>query len=246
MIKRGVKAMLKKFGYRLSRDSGPVPPFCGLSNFFPLLKKFGFDPKHILDVGANHGNWTREAAQYFPRARYTLIEPQNELKSHIQDLLDAGFQVQWINAGASDRTGVLPLFIAQADHSSTFLQSPRTESESVRKVEVPVRTLNEIVASSGLPIPEMVKIDAEGLDLRVLAGASELIGKTEIFLAEASIGERDFENSAKALIEAMDHAGYRLIDITDMNRSPKYGILWLCEFVFLLKSSKLLDAANRY
>jgi FkbM family methyltransferase len=245
MIKSGVKTILKKFGYRLSRDS-EQPPCCGLSNFFPLIKKFGFDPKHIMDVGANRGNWTRQAVQYFPRARYTLVEPQDHLKAHIQDLCDGGFHVQWINAGASDQAGVLPLYVADKDHSSTFLRSPRTENESIQKIEVPVRTLNEIVASSGQPIPEMVKIDAEGLDLKVLAGASELTGKTEIFLAEATMGERDFENSALALIKAMDHAGYRPIDITDMNRSPKHGILWLCEFVFLRKSSTLLDAADRY
>jgi hypothetical protein len=29
-----------------------VPPFCGLSNFFPLIKKFGFDPKHTSGKSA--------------------------------------------------------------------------------------------------------------------------------------------------------------------------------------------------
>ena len=39
-------------------------------------------------------------------------------------------------------------------------------------------------ASSGAGLPEMVKIDAEGFDLKVLAGASDLLGKTDIFLVE--------------------------------------------------------------
>ena len=50
----------------------------------------GFAPKHIIDVGANRGLWTRTALQYFPDAHYTLIEPQDHLKTHIQDLLDRG------------------------------------------------------------------------------------------------------------------------------------------------------------
>jgi len=246
MIKRGVHGLLKRFGYRLARAGDSAVPNCGLSNFFPLIKKLGFDPKHILDVGANHGTWTREALQYFPQAHYTLVEPQNDLKIHIQELIDRGFHVHWINAGASDRAGILPLYILGPDHSSTFLQVPRTESESVRTIKVPLRTLNEIVASSGLPVPAMVKIDAEGLDLQVLAGASELFGKTDIFLAEASIGQADFANTALAVIEKMSQAGYRLIDITDMNRSPSHGVLWLCELVFLRTASKLLDSAVRY
>jgi hypothetical protein len=50
-----------------------------------------------------------------------------------------------------------------------------------------LRTPDEIIASSNLPIPEMVKIDAEGFDLKVLAGAPGLIGKTEIFFIEAAV-----------------------------------------------------------
>jgi len=46
------------------------------------------------------------------------------------------------------------------------------------RITVPIITLNQIVASSGAGLPEMVKIDAEGFDLKVLAGASNLLGNT--------------------------------------------------------------------
>ena len=138
--------------------------------------------------------------------------------------------------------GCLPFLIQGRNDSSTF----RQVSNSLRQIPVRVRTVNEIVASTGLPTPEMVKIDAEGFDLKVFAGASELFGRTEIFLAEASIVASRFDNTAGALIQTMADAGYRLIDITDINRSPKYGVLWLCEFAFLLKTSHLLDTATYY
>ena len=93
MIKRAIQSTLKMFGCRLTRagDVAPPPvanPNWSLDHFFPLMKGFGFDPMHILDIGANKGAWTREAAQYFPQAHYTLVEPQDELKLHIQDLAD--------------------------------------------------------------------------------------------------------------------------------------------------------------
>ena len=94
MIKRAVQSTLKMFGFRLTRVRSiaqptvalpaVAPPAWALKSLFPVLKGFGFDPKHIVDIGANTGLWTREATNYFPRAHYTLVEPQDELKIHIR------------------------------------------------------------------------------------------------------------------------------------------------------------------
>ena len=244
MLKQGIQKFASMFGYRL------VPltnvELCSLQRFFPLLKRSGFAPKHIWDVGANHGNWTRAAIHYFPDAEYTLIEPQDALKAHVQDLIRNGHKLRWISAGAGNRAGTLPLYIATLDHSSSFLDLPRIKEAAAQRVEVPMRTLNEIRTTLSLPVPDMLKIDAEGLDLKVLEGATDLLGHTEIVLAEASIGQLDFENRAGALIAAMDDYRYRLIDITDVLRSPSSDALWLCELAFLLKSSGLLKRAARF
>jgi len=247
MIKRAIQSTLRIFGYRLSRltqVTNITPPTYGWNNFLRLLRSFGFDPKHIVDIGANRGEWTREATKYFPRAHYTLVEPQDELKIHVQDLIDRGYQIHWINAGAGDQPGVLQFNVSHHDFSSTFCQW--SDSQVFKQIPVRVRTLNEIVASTGLPTPEMVKIDAEGFDLKVLTGASELFGKTEIFLAECAIVPQGQENTALAIIQKMAESGYHLIDITDINRSPKWGVLWLCEFAFLHKTSHLFETAKLY
>jgi len=248
MIRRLVQSALGTFGYRLSRfnSSAQQTYALGLAPFLAAIQRAGFGPKHIIDAGANHGNWTRETVKYFPDADYTLVEPQNELRVYAQDLVDAGHRIHWVNAGVSDRSAMLTLNVHRSDESSTFLEEPRTLEGAVRRIQVPVKTLNEIVASSGLPIPEMVKIDAEGFDLKALCGASDLLGKTDIFLAEVSVGQRDFENTPLAVMQEMADAGYRLVDVTHLNRSPKWGVLWLCEFVFLRNASNLLDGAISY
>jgi len=244
LLKRGIQKFVSALGYRLVPVS--TVPLCSLERFFRLIKNSDFRPRHVWDVGANHGNWTRSAIGFYPDAEYTLIEPQDDLKKDMEDLIRSGYKIRWINAGAADRPSVLPLYIATLDHSSSFLDCPRITQEAVRSIEIAVRTLNEIRATLSLPVPEMLKIDAEGLDLKVLEGATDLLGRTEIVLAEASIGQLDFENTAGALIEAMDDYGYRLIDITDVLRSPNHDALWLCEFAFLLRSSGLLNHALRY
>jgi FkbM family methyltransferase len=245
-VKRLVQSVLAKFRFRLVRiDDGPRPSE-GLDPFFSLLQRLGFAPKDIFDVGANRGNWTRTALKHFPGAHYTLVEPQDHLKSHIRDLLDRGCKIQWINAGAGDKSGTMPMSISSRDDSSTFVLTDRHgQTTGSQQTAVPIKTLNEIVSSSSAPPPEMVKIDAEGFDLKVLAGASGLLGKTDIFLVEAVVCG-NYENSVAEVVKFMTSAGYRLIDITDLNRSPRHGVLWLTELAFLRDGSPLLNNVTSY
>jgi FkbM family methyltransferase len=241
LIKKLAQGTLKKIGLRLVRI-GATPPSVALAEdrrnwFFAAIKGLGFHPKHIIDVGANRGAWTRTAFSFFPEAQYTLLEPQSQLKVHIQDLLSHGCKIKWINTGAADKSGELPFTISYRDDSSSFVPTKINVSSS--QVTVSVTTLNEIVSTSNAPIPEMVKIDAEGFDIKVLAGASELLGKTDIFLVEAAVWCPELENTVAEVVRWMDNAGYSLADVTDMNRSPKFGVLWLCELAFLRKASPL-------
>src|ERR1700738_3342670 len=112
MIRKLIQSSVGKFGYRLVRKEGVQAPQpasqYGLEPFLALLKRYGFDPKRIVDVGANRGTWTRRALQFFPNAQYTLVEPQDQLKTYIQDLIASGIKINWINAGVADVSGPLP------------------------------------------------------------------------------------------------------------------------------------------
>jgi FkbM family methyltransferase len=237
---RLVRSTLKHFGYGLVRLEYAKPSY-GLDCLFPLLKQRGFAPRHILDVGANRGLWTRTAIEYFPDALYTLIEPQEELESHVQDLVERGFRIVWVNMGAADKSGLLPLTVSPRDDSGSFrFGDEQPDPAGCRRVLVTVRTLDEILSSLGAPIPDMVKIDAEGFDLRVLRGASGLLGKTEIFFVEATVRD-NWENSVLQVVQRMSDSGYSLLDVTDLNRSRKFGFLWLMELAFVRNGATLLN-----
>jgi FkbM family methyltransferase len=239
-MKKLLQSALGKCGLQLVRSETVLS--YSLSSYFALLKRLGFAPKHIIDVGANRGNWTKEAIRFFPDAHYTLVEPQDHLKRYVQDLIDDG-RVSWIGAGAGDAPGTLPFSVSTRDDSSTFVHIRGQKSGNGPERMVPIRTLNEIVSSSIAPVPDMVKIDAEGFDLRVLAGASQLIGRTEVFLVEAVI-RGPYENTLQQVLRWMEKHEYRVMDITDLNRSPESGVLWLLEIAFVRVDSPLLERAS--
>ncbi|HEY0255796.1 MAG TPA: FkbM family methyltransferase [Candidatus Methylacidiphilales bacterium] len=244
-----VKARIQSFlrsatGYELTRiNKKETDP---LLQFFAMLRRWNFEPKTIYDVGANRGGWTRSAVKYFPEASYVLVEPQDHLKINLQDLLDRGFKLEWINAGAGESPGIFPFSIAGRDDSSSFARGFAGSEGSPQVLQIEVKTLNQIAADRGGEMPELVKIDAEGWDLHVLKGASDLIGVTDIFLIEAAICAKGFENTYLEVVQTFDRIGYDLIDITCLNRSPENDTLWLVELAFLRRGHALLSHATRY
>jgi len=248
MLKKIIQTALGCLGLRLIRvDNEHFHQTDSLILFFLALKGLGFAPKHIIDVGANRGDWTRQAVRFFPHAHYTLIEPQDHLKPCIQDLLKRGHSIKWVNLGVGDQAGTMAFTLSSRDDSSSFVT---TQEEAHRhghtQIPIMMKTLNEIVTLSRAGVLDMVKIDAEGFDLKVLSGASDLLGKTEIFLVEAIIFGRKDENTLPAVMDKMASAGYAIFDITALNRSPKTGLLWLCEIAFIKNDSFLLDGAKTY
>src|SRR5262249_53891537 len=150
-IKRLIQSGFNAFGLRVSYNKFEF------DYFFEAVKSRGFVPKHIVDVGANHGIWSRTALKYFPEAYYTLIEPEAWLQKDSNDILARG-KAKWISAGAGDKPGTLPLWADKHDVSSTFAHStehmPSGEhvpSEGGRFIEVPIVTLDEVVRASTVP-----------------------------------------------------------------------------------------------
>lgn len=242
-MKKITKKLLNKLGYsiiNLKYNNSHVSDFKKdflLLNFYETLKKINFHPNHIVDVGANHGTWTRLALQHFPEAHYTLLEPQDWLKESFQDILIKNPRVRFYPYGAGSKEGVFKFTISDRDDSSSFRYTDeQANSEGLKQIDIPIVTLNGLLNDNDLPVPDIIKIDAEGLDLEVLKGASNFFGKTEIFMVEAAVVCKELENSFFNVVDFMNSMNYRLFEITDLNRPFSPNVLWLTELVFIKKN----------
>ena len=110
--------------------------------FFDCLERLGFKPRHIVDIGANRGNWTRTALRFFPDARYTLFEPQGELLKGSD--LDLDPRIQIFAMGAGPKTSTMKLSKHERDDSFSFALS---EQEVAIRVESRLRFLLSLLAS---------------------------------------------------------------------------------------------------
>ncbi|TDQ19585.1 FkbM family methyltransferase [Algoriphagus boseongensis] len=209
-----------------------------LSQSLSYLKENGFSPKYILDVGANHGTWTRDVITIFPEANFILIEPQAQLEKSIEDLKES-FKVRFFSIGLGNENCIREFSINESDDSSSFNRSKTNLKgyDFIGSKMIQMRKLDSFLNEENIPIPDLVKIDAEGLDMEVLEGASSIFGITQVIFLEASIHQKTFPNSLIRVMNYMDQKGYELFDFTDLNRPFSNGLLWLVEVMFVKKGS---------
>lgn len=232
--------MVWNFGRRKDRARSQT------DRLFVTLKALGLSPRHMVDVGGNHGSWTRAALAAFPDARISMFEPQQKLAEKHSDLAQND-RVAIHYKGLGDFDGSAPFTFHPRDDSSSFVYTAsEAAAQGLVQGEVEICRLDTAIAASTFGKPDVVKIDAEGLDLKVLDGAPDTIANAQIVLIEATVACPDYPNTAAIIFQRMDELGFRLFDITDLNRSPQLGVLWLIEAAFVRKDTALAASATTY
>lgn len=231
---------LDQFRFRVTRWTR-FPKGDLISSLMNLAQR-GFYPRHIVDIGANRGKWAAKARRVFPGSDFTLVEPQMEMKPHLDRFCRRNpKRARWINAGAGSAMGKLPLTLYPDTVSTTFAMSEdAARAAGLARRMVPIITLDHIAAEVIRAVPELVKIDAEGFEQEILRGAETLIGKTELFLLEAHFfGADDHPCALGKLIEFMAERDYVPYDFTTFHRRPYDGAVGLCEIAFARRHGTL-------
>lgn len=210
-----------------------------LNQLFSLFSLAGFTPNHIIDVGAHKGDWTREVMKYYPNVNCTLLEPQHELKCFAQDLLTKN-NIKWYTLGAGCKDEMLSFTHVERKDSGSFIYSEKEANNGgYTQEKIQVNRLDTIIKNSDFGIPNIIKIDAEGLDLDVLKGLGDYLGKVEVIFVEVSLSCKFYKNTLEDVVSVMNKLDYRVFDVTDLNRPFRNKVLWLMELAFIKKDSKL-------
>ena len=242
-----MKKIIKKILHHLYERFGQKG-HANTDTFFQCLHNIGFKPRHIIDVGAHRGGWTRSALHYFPEAHYSLFEPQRDLLESQVDL-SKNPKIHFHFIGVGPTSEIKKITTSHRRDSYSFQWSEdQARDLGCEQFEVEVIALDEFLSqeSNLFPSADLVKIDAEGWDLEVLKGAELTISNSEIVLLEAGIMNKSFKNNAREVINVMFEKGFILFDITDLNRTSRDKGLWNVELAFVRKGGKLEQAIDRY
>lgn len=147
----------------------------------------------VVDVGANYGQWSRSmlerlAAAKAPSAQLILFEPVPEIRATLAGLA-ADFpdhRIEVVASAVSNEPSTMKMVVTALESGTHHLASADYPYEG-RTIDVPVTTLDVHLAGAAEPI-DIVKIDAEGFDPKVIGGMRDL-------LARRMVGVVQFEYS---------------------------------------------------
>lgn len=186
----------------------------------PILRRSRF----FVDVGASLGQFTKFASEIMAAGRVLAVEADplraRELEagcarwqSHSRARLDV------VHAAVTDEDGATRLSITDSAvsgglfrHSLDHLRPGVAERVRWREVNVPARRLDSLCHGA---VPDLVKIDVEGAELRVLRGADEIIRRgATLFLVELHPwADPDGQSSPADVIAFMGGRGYRALPL---------------------------------
>ena len=133
------------------------------------------DGMTFLDVGANLGYYTALAARAVgPNGRVLAVEPDPDSFGYLEQTIAANAvgNVEAFPVAASDTPAMLPLYISTDNRGDNRLYAPDEERP---QVEVEARPLDALLRENKIETVDLIKIDVQGYEPKVIAGLRETI-----------------------------------------------------------------------
>jgi FkbM family methyltransferase len=210
------------------------------------LKKRGLKCQTVLDVGANVTSWSRMAKNIYSSANFYLIEPLIEMKEGLMKFCEEFENSTYFLAGAGAKKGVLTLTIWKDLAGCSFLPKPDDKLKIIGKQrEVEILTIDDLIDSSKMKTPELIKLDVQGFELEALKGAEKTFGYTEVYILEVSLFSFSDVPGMPILSEVVNfmlERDYVVYDFPGFLRRPLDGALGQCDICFVKRNGFLRNS----
>jgi FkbM family methyltransferase len=149
-----------------------------------LANDWNYPIAPFIDVGANEGDTADTALHQFPEARVICFEPHPVIFSALMRRMGDEPRFQGVNSALGSEVGEVEMF----EYDNSKINSLTDEAqyavrfgEKVRCITgVQCTTLDAYCAQSKIKRIDVLKIDTEGFDFKVLQGSSVMLQKHAI------------------------------------------------------------------
>lgn len=180
------------------------------------LSEIGYLPEVIIDIGAYHGNWTKEMMKIYPTSKYFLFEPID------YDELDEIKNVENIKVYKkilNEKIDIVEWY-EQKNTGDSFFKENTIHFLHTKPIEKETIDLNTFSVDENILKNEnniFIKIDCQGAEIPILKGATNILNKTDFIVMEIPLFGK-FNSGVPSFaehIKFMENIGFILYEIVE-------------------------------
>ncbi len=181
-----------------------------------------------IDVGANIGQFSALIAHLHPRARILAFEPMPTACRRYR-LAFPTSRGRLFEMGVGRASGLKEFHITNRADSSSLLRPGVGQEKAFGVYEtatlsVPVQRLSDVLNIDDISRPCLMKIDVQGAELDVLAGAEDLLDSIDYICVELSYVELyEGQPLATKVLKYLFGVGYQLRGIYNQASTRAFG-----------------------
>jgi FkbM family methyltransferase len=180
------------------------------------------------------------ARRLFPSSRILSFEPLEACYQKLRQNLNGDALFESFQCALGDEQGMATFHENSYSPSSSLLEMKETHRQAFpftnreRVTQVRVRRLDDVLGAVNLAAPVLLKLDVQGYESRVLAGARHTLSRCQLVLAEISLESLyEGEPLAHEMIALMAASGFRLAGVADFLRRPTDGRSLQMDAIFI-------------
>lgn len=149
------------------------------------LRRAGVPINVVYDIGACRGDWTRQIKCVLPDAEFVMFEANPAYRDHL-----AQSGLGQVAIGVLSNPGRASVaFYNGTNTGDSYYRENTSVYENQASIDLPCITLDELMDQQMLPPPDFIKLDTQGSELDILAGAPFALHEATLVLIEVSFVE---------------------------------------------------------
>jgi len=209
-----------------------------MANSLALLKQKGFSPRAAIDIGSHVGHWSKSVKYLFQDIELLMVEPLPARRDQLQSLASQ-IGASLIFDLLSDRPGELVSFYL-GDNGSSIYEPKRFNPSDTLKLRT--SCLDSVVLGTPFECPDLIKLDVQGAEYRVLEGGMKALAMVEVLIIELSVVNSYSQGMLMhEMISYLADRGLFLYDIGGLLRANRTRSINEIDGIFVRGGSSLWD-----
>jgi len=147
------------------------------------IQQCGLNIHTVYDIGACKGEWSQTVQTHvLPNAEFILFEANPAYELVLSATGFAFFTAVLSNPGRESVE-----FYNGTNTGDSYYKETTAFYDNQGSVRLKCETLDEMVADRHLPIPSLIKLDTQGSELDILAGAESFLDQVDLIYTECPI-----------------------------------------------------------